>query len=918
MKQNGCNQSFLFFITVSLVLFLLVSTFKLSALDPDKSIHQYVVDSWTIKNGLPANTVQDISQTPDGYLWLATTNGLVRFDGLRFTVFNTKNTPEITNNHITRLYVDREGILWFGAYYGDLAHIKNGKFKKFYLARNIGGIIIKSIYQDIHGKLWVGTFGQGLFFLEKDKIIQYKSPGELSINKSIASLYEDSKGNLWTGTLDGLYLLRNGMLEKKKLKIINQSFNVFSIFEDCESNLWIGTNLGLIQIKENKHFLLSKKDGLRNDYITAILEDVHRNIWVGTSSGIIRLKKRKPDFFNIEDFFEDSVIACIFEDRENSIWIGTYGSGLKRLREGLFTTYTSKEGLQNDYITCVFEDKKRNIWIGTAVGLNRISKGVVKVPSIKDVGINRLVNCICESHNGSIWVGTNGYGLFSIEDGKIKNLKEKDGLVNNNISALCIDSRNNLWIGTNSGLSSYKNGKFSTYTAKDGLMSTTIFNIYEDKNMNLWLGTLGGIYWYKNGRFVFFRTRNGVPRTTAFTIYEETEDVLWIGTFGLGLYRYKNNNICSITAKDGLIGNSIFQIVEDHQNNFWICSEKGIFSVNKSELIDFCDGKRDKIHSIKYGNSEGLKDIDGSRYSLLKASDGKLWLGTAKGLSVIDPGKSKINKVPPPVIIEKVKTDEKIIFRYDRNTIFKNQNSIVFFFTANTFISPEKILFKHKLEGFDKNWVELNTDYPRLAKYKDLPPGKYRFRIIACNSDGIWNKKGDSFDFVIYQSFFHTFIFKIICVFVFFILCFYIYYFYKKSSILKSKKRKKLTLNPEKIEEYIDKLLYLLEREKIYRDENLTLKLLASKISIHPQTLSQIINEQMKKNFNDFINSYRLKEAKKRLMNSNESHHSILGIAFDIGFNSKTSFNRVFKKHIKMTPSEFRKKFKKESPKERK
>ena len=918
MKQNGCNQSFLFFITVSLVLFLLASTFKLSALDPGKSIHQYVVDSWTIKNGLPANTVRDIAQTPDGYLWLATTNGLVRFDGMRFTVFNTKNTPEITNNRITRLYVDREGILWFGADYGDLAHIKNGKFKKFYLGRNIGGIIINSIYQDIHGKLWVGTFGQGLFFVEKDKVIRYKSPEGLSINVSIASLYEDSKGNMYVGTLDGLYILRNGKMEKKRFKNINQSFNVFSIFEDSESNLWIGTNLGLIRIKENKHFLFSKKNGLHNDYINAILEDVHRNIWVGTPSGIIRLKKREPDFFNIEDFFDSSVISCFFEDRESSIWIGTYGSGLKRLREGKFTTYTSREGLQNDFITCVCEDKNRDIWIGTVVGLSKISKGVLKIRSIEKAGVDKFIKCIVEDQNRCLWVGTKGSGLFRIKNRTIINLTEKDGLVNNNISALCVDSRNNLWIGTNSGLSSYKNGEVSTYTVKEGLLSNTIFYIYEDNNKNLWIGTLGGINLYKNGKFVFFKTKNRVPRTTVFSIYENTDDVLWMGTFGLGLCRYKNNHLCSITAKHGLVGNSIFQIVEDHQNNFWLCSEKGIFSVNKSELIDFCDGKRDKIQSIKYGNSDGLKDIDGRRYSLLKASDGRLWLGTAKGLSLINPEKTKLNKAHPPVIIEKVMVNNKVVLRNDRNSIFKNLNNIIFFFTANTFISPEKILFKHKLEGFDKDWVTVSQGQPRLAKYKDLPTGKYRFRIIACNSDGLWNNSGDSFEFVLYRSFYTTLIFKIVCILAFIIFCFSVYYFYKRYSALKSKNRKKLNLNPEKVEEYIDKLLYLLEREKIYRDEGLTLKSLASKISIHPQTLSLIVNERFMKNFSDFINGYRIKEAKKRLMDSDEHYRSILEIAFDIGFNSKTSFNRVFKKYIKMTPSEFRKKFKKESLKERK
>lgn len=910
----------LIFIFLAIIIFFLSSSFNGFALDPNKSLNQYVIDKWTIENDLPQNFVSSIAQTPDGYLWLATTDGLARFDGKRFKVFNSLNTPEITNNRISALYVDREGVLFIGMEYGDLIQLKAGKFRKFKIKDIPSERIIISLIEDIKGKLWIGTLGKGLNYLKDGKIYPFSFEKSRGIGRTIFSLYEDSKSNLWIGTYNGIYILKNGKFEKYIIKGFNNLNNVFSICEDYEGNLWIGTDIGLFQIKEDKVRLFTKENGLCNNFVNEIIEDKDRNIWVGTTNGVNRIKKGEKGNYIVEKFLENNLIDFIFEDHEKSIWIGTVGSGLIRLRDGKFITYTCNEGLINEHITSLCEDNRRNIWIGTPVGLMELSEGKFSSISIKDKFLNTFVNCILDDFEGNIWVGTIGKGLFQIKNGKSRNYTTNNGFISNNVRTIYKSKKGNIWIGTDKGLACYRNGVFNSYTISDGLLSNVIYNIYEDTNYDLWIGTLNGINILRDGKFIRFVPKKGNLRTTSFSMYEDIDNIIWIGTYGKGLCRLKNDEIFCITSKFGLYSNYIFHLVEDNQGNFWIYSEKGIFTVSRGGLNDLSEGRIPSIKCTSYGISDGLKSTEGGRTSVIKTFDGKIWFATFKGIAVIDPEKIKINKLQPQVIIEKIVVNGKTSLKSDAKNLFKDINEIIFYFTANTFISPEKVKFKYKLEGFDKDWKNLDSIQSRVVLYTNITPGQYSFKVIACNNDGIWNKKGDFFEFTVWEYFYEATIFKIAVVLFIALILFFILLNRKKIfNYFRLRRRyKHSTLDTKRAEKYFENLLYLMKVKKVYREDDLSLTSLAKEISISPQNLSQVINERLNKNFNDFVNAFRIEEAKMRLIDPKSRDITILEIALEVGFNSKAVFNKSFKKNTKITPSEFRKKHLSISDKNRK
>jgi AraC-like DNA-binding protein len=355
--------------------------------------------------------------------------------------------------------------------------------------------------------------------------------------------------------------------------------------------------------------------------------------------------------------------------------------------------------------------------------------------------------------------------------------------------------------------------------------------------------------------------------------------------------------------------------VEDDRGNFWMSSDSGVLKVAKNDLNEAAENNTGKINCITFGLSDGMRSIECSRSpvnSAILTRSGELWFATKNGISVIDPAKIRINKLPPTVIIEQFLVNDRALSAEPREgtvTIKGDKaNDVLFDFTATTFISPEKVRFKYRLNGYDGDWLYPESGLQRQAHYANLPPGNYTFEVTACNSDGVWNKPGDSLVFKIKSGFFKTIFFKVLVIFILLTAGPAIYFLYKKNFFRQEEKYKSSHLDPERTEEYLRKLLYLLEMEKVYRDENISLQLLSEKSGIQPHYLSQIINEKMNKNFITLINGYRVIEAKKRLVDPKDGHQSILGIAFDVGFNSKAAFNRAFKKHTGMTPSEYKKK----------
>ncbi len=878
---------------------------KLLALDPDKHIDQYLVNKWKISDGLPSNSITSICQTDDHYLWIGTNKGLVKFDGIRFEIINIENDPKKKHICITDLFVDRQGTLWIGSLDG-LFQFKNWKFRKFTIKDGLSGNDISCINEDINGNLWIGTIDNYLNKFEDGKFIVFNSSNSME-GRSISSIFDDSAGVLWVGAYkDGLFKFKSGKFIKRNISGLKENHSINSVYEDRKNCLWRGTDVGLMQIDgERTHLYTTLIGGISSNNVVDILEDYDGNLWVGTTDGITRIKRYLPDNVYIENYFKNNVITSLFEDNEKNIWIGTNGSGVMRLRDSVFTMYKTKDGLANDFISSLFQDRNGDIWIGSGYSLCMFKNGTFSKFLIKSANSKNTIN---EDSKGNLWVGTNGSGLFKIKNEVIVNFTTMEGLLSNIIKILYIDSKENLWVGTNKGLNCYNNSIFKSYTIKNGLLSNSINSVLEDKKHNLWVGTSKGISFVKNGIFKKENIKQFLKNIPISFVYEDKKNTFWICTFGKGLKRFKNRKFDSFSIYDGLYSNNIYKIIEDIHGNFWISSDSGVLKVNKEELNEFAKGNVNKINCILYGLSDGMGSVECSigSCSTIRTKEGELWFATKKGISAVNPGKLKVDKLPLRVIIEKVLLNKKSILRNKKHGSFYDIKEVQFYFTAPTFVSPEKVKFKYKLDGYDKDWVMLEPGKERAALYLGLKSGVYTFRVQACNKDGIWNKNGDSVSFSLKTSFFKTYIFKILCLFVFVLIGISLYFWAKRIIDGKRIKYKTSTLNQNRLEEYLKKLIYSMEVEKVYLDEDISLHTLAEKLSMNSYHLSQLINEKLNKNFYDFVNHYRVKEAKKKLTACNNDDTKILRIAYEVGFNSKSAFNRAFKKFTNKTPSQYK------------
>ncbi len=738
-------------LAIALPLFALLWNQPALALDSKKAITQYTHTVWTAEDGLPQNSIMAIIQTRDGYLWLGTLEGLVRFDGVTFTVFDKTNTEEIKHNVVFVLYEDREGSLWIGTQ-GGLNRFKNGKFTSFTTKDGLANDIVLSLNEDKEGSLWIGTPG-GLNRLKNGEFTTFTTKDGLS-NNFVLPIYEDKEANLWIGTQGGLNRFMDGRFTTFTTKDGLSNDVVRSICGDKDGSLWIGTKGGgLSRLKDGKFITFSTKDGLSSDSVSKLYEDKEESLWIGTQDGgLSRFKDGKFTTFTTKDGLPSDLVASIYEDKEGSLWVGTQEGGLNRFKDEKFTTLTTKDGLSNNLVLSLYEDNDGGLWIGTQGGLNRFKDGKLTTFTTKDGLSNNFVLSINEDKEGTLWIGTQG-GLNRLKDGRFTTFTTKDGLSNNSVLSIYEDKGGSLWIGTQGGLNRFKDGKFTKVS------NDYVFKLYEDTEGGLWVGTSDGLNRFKDGKFTSFTTKDGLSQNFVISIYEDKEGSLWIGTSGGGLNRFKDGKFTVFTVKDGLFDDLAVQILEDDQANLWMSCNKGIYRVSKKELNDFANGRINSITSVAYGITDGLKGNECN--DALRTRDGKMWFATNKGAAVIDPANVRLNPLPPPVAIEKVILDGKDVSSRERIEAPAGAGQLEFHFTALSFLVPEKVRFKYKLEGFDKEWVDAGTR--RVAYYTNLPPGTYGFRVIACNNDGVWNETGASLEFYLQPRFYQTNWFYALC-----------------------------------------------------------------------------------------------------------------------------------------------------------
>jgi ligand-binding sensor domain-containing protein/serine phosphatase RsbU (regulator of sigma subunit) len=760
MRINRHNLILNVFVLHFIILFLWTFV-SLHALDPGKTITQYSVNIWNMESGLPGNAVFAIQRTQDGYLWLGTQDGLVRFDGINFELYTREKIPQLKCNNIRALYEDQNGILWIGTSSGGLTRYKEGVFFTYPVTEQKNLTEIRAVNEDRRGNVWIGSFSHGLTCLNirGGEFVTYTMEQGLPHNQ-VRDIFKDENGYLWVTTAAGVIKILNpGTFDENVSGSLRRLpyLKTVCLYETDSNTLWVGTgDSGLFSLKNGKLTNYGIEEGIPNPVITCLFKDRMNNLWIGSDGGgLTRMTNGACITLNPDDGLACGFVSSIHEDREGSLWVGTLDGGLHQLRDNKFTTYTTREGLTHDYTFCVYEDRAGDLWIGTREGLNRLRNGALT----PEYSLKNPVSSLFEDPGGSLWIGTWG-SLHRFKDGKSSTLTKKDGLSDNRIGCIQGDRQGNTWVGTRSGLNRFNadTGRFTVFTTREGLSGNSIKFIFEDRNGNLLVGTDTGLNYLKDESF----TPSGLPapmdKQCFNCAYEDNQGAFWFGT-NSGLIRLKDKEPVLYTQQCGLVENYIFSILEDDMGNLWLAGRNGVSRISKKELEDFSRGKVNRIHPHSYNEKDGM--ISGwCTNTGCKTRDGRFWFPTSIGVAVIDPNNIKQDNLPPPPIVEKLIVDGESIYIHPNgreNNLLElapGKERLEICYTSVSFINPKRIKFKLRLIGYDSNWVDVGT--ARTTTYTRLSPGHYTFKVMASNAGGAWNRTDAAFSFYLKPYYYQT------------------------------------------------------------------------------------------------------------------------------------------------------------------
>lgn len=740
--------------------FLLSGTAPGQTITPGRLLGCYQQFIWQDQHGLPQNGISAVVQTPDGYLWLATAEGVVRFDGVRFTAFDNSNTNEIKSNNIQALLVDRTGALWIGTHGGGLSCYKNGRFSLYSTQDGLSDSHIKSLFEDRDGNLWAGTDGGGLNLFRDGRFTIYTTKEGLPDNR-IWALTEDLAGNLWIGTSGGLARFKDGHFTSYRVQDGLPDNRVQALCRDSEGNLWLGMREGLSRFREGHFTNYSQKDGLKHNNIMALYQDSVATMWIGTiGGGLYRYKDGRFDACAAADGLANDEIQAIYQAPGGDLWLGTSGGGLALLRSGRFSVYTTENGLAHNMVGAIFEDAAGSVWVGTREGLNRFTDGVFSTYTTQGQ-LYRGVSGIYPDRVGNLWLTMASNQIIRLSDRRSSVDDGKWTTIFNRSTVFLEDRAGNTWFGTSyDGLYRVYDGQSTVYHKQDGLADDYVDVMYEDREGDIWIGTRGGLSRFKDGSFTTWTAREGFAGNHILSFYEDKTGVLWVGTHGDGLFRLKDGQFAIITTRNGLYDNLAHQILEDDNGNLWMSGNKGIYRASLKELNDFADGRISTVNSFAYGAADGMlsRECNGANPAGVKTRDGRLWFPTIQGVVVIDP--RNLNQQPPHIAIEQVSIDHALRPVGEAIEMRPGQGNLEIQYTALSWSRPQQIRFKYQLVGLDHEWVDAGTR--RTAYYPHLPPGQYTFRVIADNGEGIWNLEGQNLSLVVLPPFYRTWWFTMV------------------------------------------------------------------------------------------------------------------------------------------------------------
>lgn len=729
-------------------------------LNPGLLLTQYVHTSWVRGQNFPLPNVQALSQTPDGFLWLGTTNGLFRFDGVRFTAWESQADEALPSRDIHALRVARGGALWIGT-------------------------------------------SRGVSYLRGDHLVNYLPKDGLP-EGSVVALTEDHTGRLWVSTMgpvSALSSIKNGVVKREAIPAVLPDLSVLALYEDSANRMWIGTNHGLCRLPvEEAPACVSAAA------ILSITEDSGGNILAADriAHGVVRLAGNRLETVQERSGTASLAARILAKDHDGNVWVGTLGQGLFRLQAGRMEHLTRRGGLSSDLIQAIFEDREHSLWIGTGNGLDRFRNP--KAPRLTTLeGLSGdVITAVCATHDGDLWVGTAGAGLNRVHGAVITSYSLDSGLPASTIVSLHEDAAGRLWVGTTGGLVYRSGDRFVGVRSTVSGSLDRIFAMESDPDGSLWLederrgllkardghvwpasipgtaadqkgiyelragvaGTLwiglfqGGVTAVQHNTATTYLPRDGLASGPVNAIHSDSKGILWVGASG-GLSRLRNGIWTTWTSEHGVPEGGIQGIIEDNLGALWLSTGDGLLSVPMASLASMPDGVPGVLGGSRYGVSEGIR-LGSSRGManprLAKSPDGRLWIATNDGLAMIDPRGLEPNSLPPPVAITRISVDGLRLKANGAMPASFHGRELEIEYTALSLVESENNRFSYLLEGLDPVWRDAGTR--RTAIYTNLPPGSYRFVVRACNNDGVWNRTGAELNLLIPPFFYQTWWFR--------------------------------------------------------------------------------------------------------------------------------------------------------------
>lgn len=749
---------------------LLVCRVDAFALDSSLDVSQYAHTAWKVGEVLPSGLIRAIAQTPDGYLWLGTEFGLLRFDGVRAVPWQPPAGQHLPTSDIRSLQGARDGRLWIGTFRG-LASWKDGKLSHY---PELDGQVIEALLEDREGTIWVAGWAPSvgrLCRIQSDDIQCYGEDGRFG--SGVTPLYEDSGGNVWAGAMNGLWRWKLGPPSLHPMPDAAQ--RIYALAESDDGGILIAKHSGVTKLRNGKTEAYPLPAGLQFQP-HRLLRDRNGGLWIGAlvDSGLLHIHEGKADLFTNANGLSGASVSALFEDREGSIWVATV-DGLDRFREFAVPTISVHQGLSSQGLGSILAAKDGSLWLGTSEGLNRWNKGQItayrsrqprgvrgadwkrSVREITDSGLpEKIAESIFQDNRGQIWVGTQS-GVAFLKSGRFVPVASVPYGVVHSITG---DSAGNLWMSHQEGLFHLLDASLVERIPWDrlGRREPATALLHDARHGGLWLGFRdGGVAYFNDGQIrASYAAADGLGEGMIRRFYPDASGSLWAATEG-GLSRIKDGRVLTLSSRNGLPCDTVHWMMEDDAHSVWLYTVCGLARIARSELDAWASNPKQTIQATVFDSSDGVSNHlypGGYDANVAKAADGKLWFLRLGGVSVLDPHRLAFNELPPPVQIEQVTADDKSYDATNGLQLPPRIRNLAINYTALSFVAPERVRFRYKLEGQNGNWQEVIND--RRVQYTNLAPGAYRFRLMASNNSGVWNDTGATLEFSIAPAYYQT------------------------------------------------------------------------------------------------------------------------------------------------------------------